>query len=128
MRILFFLFFNAVIHCQENFKTVDNFLYDIDSKLFKIISNDSIYSFNLDKKLVKKRKISSNDYNPKVLKTVINDSFKFFASNETNIVVDKKFNKSTLLLLGCSLNRSIFAIINIFFIYINYYAYFLSII
>ena len=45
MRILFFLFFNAVIHCQENFKTVDNFLYDIDSKLFKIISNDIIYSF-----------------------------------------------------------------------------------
>lgn len=93
MRILFFLFFTVIIHCQENFNTVDNFLYNIDSKLFKIISNDSIYSFNLDKKLVKKRRISSNDYNPKVLKTVINDSFKFFASNETNIVVDKKFNK-----------------------------------
>lgn len=67
-------------------------MYDTDSKLFKIISNDSLYNFNLEKKLVKKRKISYDYYNPKVLKTVISDSFKFSESNETNIAVDKKFN------------------------------------
>jgi len=95
MRILFFLFFTGIVHCQESFKTVDGFLYDTDSKLFEIISNDSIHSFNLEKKLVKKRKISFNDYNPKVLKTVISDSFKFSSLNETNIAVDKKFNQTT---------------------------------
>ena len=56
MRILFFILFFQIVSSQESFQTIDNFLFDSSNNVFKIISGDSIFSYDLNKKLVHKNK------------------------------------------------------------------------
>ena len=92
MRILFFILFSQIVFSQEPLKTIDNFLFDASNNLFKIISGDSIFCYDLNKNLVHKNKFLEKDYDVKALFPLVNKSFLYYPSNETGVVVDSKFN------------------------------------
>ena len=93
MRILFFIFFSQIVSSQEPFKKIDNFLFDSSNHVFKIISGDSIFSYNLKKNLVNKNKFFKKNYDVKALFPLVNKSFFYFPSNETGVVVNSKFKR-----------------------------------
>ena len=93
MRILFFILFSQIVFSQEPIKTIDNFLFDASNNLFKIISGDSIFSYDLNKNLVHKNKFLEKDYDVKALFPLVNKSFLYYPSNETGVVVDSKLNR-----------------------------------
>jgi hypothetical protein len=93
MRTLFFILFFQIVSSQEPFKTIDNFLFDSSNGVFKIISGDSIFSYDLNKNLVHKAKFLENDYDVKALFPLVNKSFSYYPSNETGVVVDSKLNR-----------------------------------
>ena len=93
MRILFFILFFQIVSSQESFKTINNFLFDSSNDIFKIISGDSIFSYDLNKNLVHKAKFLENDYDVKALLPLVNKSFSYYPSNETGVVVDSKLKR-----------------------------------
>ena len=93
MRILFFILFFQIVSSQESFKTINNFLFDSSNDIFKIISGDSIFSYDLNKNLVHKAKFLENDYDVKALFPLVNKSFSYYPSNETGVVVDSKLKR-----------------------------------
>jgi len=93
MRILFFILFFQIVSSQESFQTIDNFLFDSSNNVFKIISGDSIFSYDLNKKLVHKNKFLEKDYDVKALFPLINKSFLHYPSNEAGVVVDLKLKR-----------------------------------
>lgn len=93
MRILFFILFFQIAPCQKPFKTIDNFLFDSINNVFKIISGDSIFSYDLNKKLVHKNKFLKKNYDVKALFPLVNKSFSHYPSNEAGVVVDSKLKR-----------------------------------
>jgi hypothetical protein len=82
-----------MVSSQEPFKTIDNFLFDSSNGVFKIISGDSIFSYDSNKNLVHKAKFLENDYDVKALFPLVNKSFSYYPSNETGVVVDSKLKR-----------------------------------
>ena len=93
MRILFFILFFQIVSSQESLKTIDNFLFDPSNNIFKIISGDRVFSYDLNKNLVHENKFLENDYDFKALYPIINNSFPYYLSNETGVVVDPEFKR-----------------------------------
>lgn len=91
MRILFFIFFFGFVHSQDHYDAIDNFLYDDKSNLFQIISGDTAYFYDLNKKHVHKQHVIHDSYDIKAVVSILNNSF--YPSNETGVVLNKTFNR-----------------------------------
>jgi hypothetical protein len=96
MRILFFTFFYFFlisIYAQKQFEQIDKFLYNTETQLFEIISNDSIYCFDLNKQLLETSFLITENFQIKAINPISGDNFSYYPSNQTGVVVNKIFER-----------------------------------
>ena len=96
MRIYFFTFFYFFlisIYAQKQFEQIDKFLYNTETQLFEIISNDSIYYFDLNKQLLETSFLMTDNFQIKSINPITGDNVSYYPSNQTGVVVNKALGR-----------------------------------